>query len=195
MAQSINLIPQEEKVQQRKVKIVKASSVVSVLILLIVTGVAGYFWYRINGIKEAIAAQELEIQKSRTDIGALSEIEVKARNLDGKFKILSEFFAAERNYSILLKELNKRVPQGSVTVTSFTLTGNNKSQISLSGEGIDYISIARFIDTLSDDDFEDAGEGLEHLFTNVTLNSVNLDNQDLSVGYFILLDYDPSLLK
>lgn len=195
MSQSINLIPQEEKKEQRKERIVKMSSVLSILLLVIVVCVSGYYWYRKSQITKAIAVQDENIDKSRTDITSLSEIEVVARELDAKYVVLDSFFDASYKYSILLDELQKRVPSDTVQIDNFTLVGDDRSAISLSGTGLDYISIARFIDTLSDQNYPGVRPGFEHLFTNVTLNSVNLDNQDLSVTYFIVVDYDPSLLR
>ncbi len=194
MSQSINLIPQEEKKEQRKERIVKMSSVFSILLLVIVVCVSGYYWYRKSEINKAIAQQNVNIEKSRTDISNLLEIELVARELDAKYVVLDNFFDARYKYSILLDELQKRVPSDTVKVDNFTLVGDDRSAISLSGTGLDYISIARFIDTLSDQNFPGVHPGFEKLFTNVTLNSVNLDNQDLSVTYFIVVDYDPSLL-
>ncbi len=194
MSQSINLIPQEEKKEQRKERIVKMSSVFSILLLLIVAGVSGYYWYRKSQINQAIAAQDVNIEKSRNDITSLSDIEVVARELDAKYVVLGGFFDARYRYSILLDELQKRIPSDTVAVDNFTLVGDARSAISLSGTGLDYISIARFIDTLSDQNYPGVRPGYEKLFTNVTLNSVNLDNQDLSVTYFIVVDFDSSLL-
>lgn len=194
MSQSINLIPQEEKKEQRKERIVKMSSVLSILLLIVVVCVSGYYWYRKSEINKAIAQQNVNIEKSRTDISNLSEIEVVARELDAKYVVLDNFFGARSKYSILLDELQKRVPADTVQVQNFTLVGDDRSAISLSGTGLDYISIARFIDTLSDQNFPGVRPGFEKPFTNVTLNSVNLDNQDLSVTYFIVVDYDPTLL-
>ncbi len=194
MSQSINLIPQEEKKEQRKERIVKMSSVFSILLLLIVAGVSGYYWYRKSQINQAIAAQDVNIEKSRNDITSLSDIEVVARELDGKYVVLGSFFDARYRYSILLEELQKRVPSDTVAIDNFTLVGDARSAISLSGTGLDYISIARFIDTLSEQNYPGVRPGYEKLFTNVTLNSVNLDNQDLSVTYFLIVDFDSSLL-
>lgn len=194
MSQSINLIPQEEKKEQRKERIVKLSSVLSILLLVVVVCISGYYWYQKSQINKAIDAQDMNIEKSRNDITSLSEIEVVARELDAKYVVLDSFFDARYKYSILMEELQKRVPADTVAVVNFTLVGDDRSAISLSGTGLDYISIARFIDTLSDQNFPGVRPGFEKLFTNVTLNSVNLDNQDLSVTYFIVVDYDPTLL-
>lgn len=195
MSQSINLVPQEEKKEQRKEQLVKFSSVVSVLLLLLVSGISGYFWYQKNTVNKAIAAAEVRIAKSRTDITALSDIEVVARELDAKYKILDEFFGSKRRYSILLDELNKRIPLGNVFVDTFAITGANKEVLNISGSGLDYIAIARFIDTLSDKEYEGATQGFEGMFNNVTLNSVTLDNQGSAVNYFIVTNYDTNLLN
>lgn len=195
MSQSINLIPQEEQQEQRKVKVVKMSSVVAILLLLLVIGISGYYWFQKNNIQNQIDAADSRIARSRTDIASLSEIEVVARELDAKYKILNSFFNSKRRYSILLDELNKRVPLGNVTVDTFAITGAEKQTLNLSGAGLDYISIAKFIDTLSDTEYSQAGLGLEDIFYNVTLNSVTLDNRGASVNYFIVTDFRTQLLS
>jgi Tfp pilus assembly protein PilN len=194
MGQSINLIPKEERSEQQQVKVVRASSVITIIMLVSVVAVSGYYWYLTSSVKRQISAQEQKIETYRRDITNLSDIEISARTLDSKYKILQEIYSENRNYSVLLDELNKRVPAG-VTVTSFGVSGEELNNINLSGKGSDYIAVGRLINALSDDNFEFAAEGLGPLFTDVTLNSVTLDTQGLEVSYFIVVSFDTSLIK
>ena len=193
MGQSINLIPRDEKVQQRNVKVVKLSSVLTVFVLTIMTGAAAYFWFSSNSLKSKIARKGSEIESSRRDIENMTEIEIIARTLDAKYQVLLGLYEDRRNYSSLISELVKRLP-GNVEMESFSLAGDDFEEINISGRGSDYIAIARFINTLSDSNFSSAEEGLEKLFTGVTLKSVTLDIQDRSVKYFIVTSFNPLLI-
>ena len=195
MAQSINLIPQEEQQEQRKVKIVKFSSVLSVAVLMVVVGISAYFWNRTSQLEAQIKSTEAEIEDKRKDITNLSEIEVAARTLDAKYLTIDEIFNERRRYSILLDELDKRIPEGTITVNAINFAGDDLDQINLSGEGADYISISNFLDTLSNDNFPAAREGLGSLFYDVTLNSVTLNSSSLDVTYYIISKFSYDLLR
>ncbi len=194
MAQSINLIPKEEKFEQRKEKVVKLSSVIAVVILLVVIGVSTYYWYTVNNLKTSIKTAETRTEDLRTDIRGLSEIEIVARSLDAKYNILNDIFTNRKRYSVLLSELQRRVPEG-VTIESLTITGVANENVNIAGQGPDYISIARFINTLSDTQFSSATPGMEDMFHDVTLNTVTFDSQDSTVSYFIVTKFNEALLK
>ena len=51
MQESINLIPQEERVEQTKTKVVKLSTILSVIFLLFIGGVGGYLYYKVQTVK------------------------------------------------------------------------------------------------------------------------------------------------
>lgn len=195
MSQSINLIPQAEVKEQKKEKIVKLSSVVSVLLLIIVAGVSAYYWYLVSQLEGELAEIDSRIAASRKDIDSLKDIEITARTLDAKYQIVDEIFLTRRKYSVLLDELNKRIPQGDVNINSFSISGANNDQINLSGKGNDYLAIARFIDTLSNQNYSEAASGLEALFSDVSLSSVTLDGQDLDVTYAISVRFNEELIK
>ena len=194
MSQSINLIPQSEVKEQKKEQIVKFSSILSVLLLLVVAGVAAYYWYQVYGLRQQVSALEIRIESSRSEVSKLADIEVLARTLDAKYQIVEEIFASRRSYANLLSELNKRIPSN-ITVESFGISGDNNDELNLAGYGADYIAIARFLDTLSDTSFDAAGDGYEKLFTDVSLNSVMLDGQSLRVSYSIVVKFDDTLLR
>ena len=92
---------------------------------------------------------------------------------------------------MLLTEFKKRIPS-TILIDSFTLGRDNT--VSVSGTGSDYISIARFLRDLPDPAFPGAGQGLESVFTEVSLNSVNLDAQDDNADFFIVITFDENLL-
>lgn len=188
----INLIPKSEKQAQVKQKVVKSSTTLSVVVFVIAALIGGYMFYQALTIKTTIKTHEAGIEALRGDIRGLADIEITARNLGQRYETLNELLMARNNYSTLLTEFEKRVPE-SVMIDTFGLGRENT--INVSGTGIDYIAIARFINDLSDETFEDSTEGLGGLFTDVALNSVNLDAQTNKARFFIVVSVEEALLK
>ena len=187
----LNLIPQEEKQEQKKQKMVKSSTMLSIVLFFIVAGIAGFMFYQDASIKKEISGHEVNITNLRNDIQTLSEIEIVARNLGQRYETLKEILETRKYYSLLMKEFQKRVPP---TVELDTFGTGRGSTINVSGQGADYISIAKFVNDLADDDFEGAEPGFEGLFTDVALNSVNLDVQTNKARFFIVVTVNESLL-
>jgi len=191
--QDINLIPQEEKKEQKKAHIVKMSTVFSVLVFFAVAGLSAYLFYQTTSVKTEIKANEDEITSFRADIQKLSDIEIIARNLGARQLSLRDVLSARFYYSDLLKEFYKRIPD-TVDVQSFGF-GPNGDTLTISGFAFDYMSISAFIRLLSNNSFADAEKGYENLFMDVALNSVNLDSQNNGANYFIEVGIDTTLLQ
>lgn len=197
MAQSINLIPKEEQVQQQKQKVVKLSSVFAVFILLVVIGISGYYVNKQSKLTGQLNRYNAQIEDLRTQIASAKDIEVSARTLDARYKLLKGVYNDRILYSDLLIEIRKRIPTG-VSLESFSLSSgveSNLNMISLSGNATDYNAVARFIETLSDKEYRDANEKYKELFTDVSLNSVTLDSAGSQVKFFLVVTYDPTLLN
>jgi len=192
MSQSINLIPQQEQMEQQQVKLVKLSTVLAVLFLLLVVGISVYYFTKTKGVKDEIAAHDQSIASLRSQITGMSSIEIVARNLDTKSKVLQQIFDSRPYYSLLLKEFKHRVP-ATVLVQSFTIT--SPGAFSLSGDSDNYISISGFIDDLTNPNFEGSQKNLETLFTSVSLNSVSLESRNNRASYFMNVTYDATKLK
>lgn len=190
MAQSINLIPQEELREQVQVQVVKASTIVMIVLLVVVAGISGYLFYTTTKLEEEIAAHEQASEGLRTQIQSLADIEIVTRNLDKKYRALSSIFSEKVYYSILADELRKRAP-GYVTIADFSMRG---AELSLSGEGSNYIAISEFLSNLTEPTEAIVTPGLEELFFNVTLNSVTLDSRSSNVKYFITAEFDLGML-
>ena len=192
MPESINLVPSHEKSQQQKEKLVKVGTVVAVILLFISIIVAGFYLYKINKLKETSKTLDSDIEVLRSDIKKLADIEISGRNLYTKFLTLKLVFGNRLYYSFLLEELQKRVPSD---VFIESLTASRLGELSISGSASNYLSIAKFINTLTDQKFSLAGKDLEKLFPDVKLNSVNLDVQTDSAKFFIVVSYDGKVLK
>lgn len=187
----INLIPQEEKQEQKKQQAVKSSTTLSIVMFFVVAGIAGYMFYQTSTIKAEIKGHEGNITNLRYDIENMAEIEIVARNLGQRYETLKEILGTRLHYSLLMSEFQKRIPS---TVELDTFGTGRGNTINVSGQGADYISIAKFVNDLANDEFEGAEPGLQGLFTDVALNSVNLDAQTNKARFFIVVTVNESLL-
>lgn len=192
MPDVINLLPQEERQEQVKEQLVEVSTIVSVLLLIFVGVISAYFFYQVLQINKQIEAVNASISQSRSNIATLSSMEIVARNLDARFKGLSLFFDEKVSHSVLFAELLKRLPQ-SVVIESLS-TGSSNT-LNISGVSTDYLSIAKFINNLKDVKYASAGQGLGALFSDALLNTVNLDDNSKRAKFFIVVTYNPMLLK
>jgi len=192
MPESINLVPTHEKSQQQRVKLVKTGTILAVVLLILTVGVSGFYFYQISKFEETSKTLDLDIETIRSDIKKLSDIEISGRNLYTKFQTLKLVFENRVYYSLLLDELQKRVPSD---VSIESLTASQPEELSISGSASNYLSIAKFINTITDIKFSSAGKDLDKLFTDVKLNSVNLDLQTNTAKFFIVVSYNGKILK
>lgn len=191
MVGDINLIPQSEVVEQKKTKAVKTSTVVCLVFLGIVVLIGTYLFIVTSGVKKQISVADSAITSLRSRINELSLVEISARNLDKKYKVLNTLFTQRPKFSALLEELNIRKPR-EISIDSLDVkTGS----INISGSAESYIAIAGFINNLLSKTFEDGNAKLKEVFTTVSLNSVNLEKSTNEVRFFIVVNYDDSLLK
>lgn len=191
MVGDINLIPQSEVVEQIKTKAVKTSTLMSLIFLGVVVLICTYLFIVTIGIKKQIAAADSAIASLRGRINELSLVEISARNLDKKYKVLNTLFAQRPKYSALLEELNIRKSQ-EITIDSLDL---KIGSMNISGSAGNYIAIAGFVNNLLSKTFEGGNAKLKEVFTSVSLNSVSLEKSTNKVSFFIVVNYDESLLK
>jgi len=180
--ETINLIPQEERVRQVKTKVVKASTTLSILVLVLVAGVGGFFYYKVHTVRTQVKDLEHKITNLRSDINDLSKIEIDARNLYKKSTILGSIFDSRAYYSKMLEELEVSVPSG-VTIKSYGL--NKENAVAIAGLAQTYNQVQEFSNKLLE----------RPLFTEVTLNSVGLENNKERINFFILVAYNRELLN
>ncbi len=191
MAQSINLIPQSEVVEQTKEKVAKLSTVLSIVTLFLVIGLSGFFYYYTNKLKKDLVVKDQSIKSYQDRIDGLYEIEATARNLEAKYNKLKGIFDNNVKYSILLRELRLR-SSGIVSIQNLSFGLNDT--INLTGDGDNYISIAKFIKNVNDINFSSASNGMSKLFTGITLNTVSLENRTNRAQFFIVINFDRKLL-
>lgn len=192
MSQSINLIPRQELEKQAEVKVLNLSTIVSFVLLGIVSIVSIYLLINTTSLKRQISTLDSSISSLRSNIKSLSSIEIIARNLDKKNKVLSAIFKDRFYYSKLMEELNARKPQG-VNIVDLNLRENNT--LNISGKADNYILVAEFTNTLLDKSFSNGNATLKDVFGEVTLNSVNLENKGGGVNFSITVEFTPQKLK
>lgn len=192
MPLDIDLTPREEILEQKKKTYVKIGSVIAFVVLFITLLISGYFFVVYMGLSNQINSLNAQIGGLRSEISDLSDVEISARNLDIKVSYLTKMFNNRDNYSVLMEELEKRIPAGTF-IDNSSLGPDNT--INLSGKSENYLLVSQFVNNISDPNFANAGEGLSSLFVSVSLNSVSLDQQSAFADYFIVVQYDPALLR
>jgi Tfp pilus assembly protein PilN len=205
MPQSINLIPQQERVEQQKTALVKASTVLTIILLLIVGGVSAYFHFEAKKYTDEISQTDDEIAQLRGKVEALSSVEISARNLDKKYNVLEALFSSRYRYSVLLLEVASRTPED-VRLTTFDVRGDS---INVAGDATSYISVSEFISQLLSDPSTVVIDGVSEstsslekepitedpLFTSVGLNSVTLDSGNAQVKFSLTINFVPANLQ
>ena len=190
--QSINLIPQQEVQEQSQERVVTFSTWISIILLLVVGGIAGLYFYLSNDIKNQIKVLDSEITVFRQKISSMANVEVSARNLDKKYTTLKEAFINKMNYSMLATEIAQRMPLG-ISIDSMTLQKDSK--VNITGHADSYILIATFTNNLVNPEFQGGDVYLKNLFKTVTLNSVNLEKNRNIVRFSINADLNGDLLE
>jgi Tfp pilus assembly protein PilN len=188
----INLIPQEVKKEQAKKQVVKSSTYVSVFLLVVVGAVSAFLFFRTVSVKSQIKSTNGHIEELRSQINSMSRIEITARNLDQRYSTIKSVFDSRARYSLLMTEFKKRIPE---TIKVDTFGTGKDNTLNVSGSGADYISIAQFVNNLADKKFPGAKSGYEDIFSEVALNSVNLDAQTSKARFFIVITLDGGVLS
>lgn len=187
----INLIPQTEVVKQEEGHLVRVSTIVSIVLLVIVLGVGGVVWFNFSQVDSQNKVLLNQLADLRSKIMAQSDVEINARTLDKKYAVLTNVLNSRVYYSLLLREIKVRKP-GNLTLTDLEVKGGTAH---ISGEADTYISISSFVNNLLNDSFVGGNPKLQKLFTAVSLNSVELSETNGRVKFFIVVSFDTSLLK
>jgi Tfp pilus assembly protein PilN len=190
MSQSVNLIPDQEVQEQTQKKVVKLSSLFSVLILIITSGVTAYFIYQTAQLSNQVKAEDEKIANLRSQIQGMSSIEITARNLGKKYTAIKELLGGRPYYSLLMEEFRARKPS-EIYIRNFSILKDNK--ISITGQAQTYITITTFGNNLLSQDFVSGNPKLSGLFKSIILNQVDL-SQAGTVDFSMTIDYDPSVL-
>ena len=192
--QNLDLIPQEEKSLRTKERAGRASfKITTILFVLTLIFSLGVYLY-VASLDSSISQTQASVDDKKRKINDKAELEILARNLDSKYKILSELFGTRFYYSVLLDELSDRLP---TTVSINSVDTSTPDTVSLTGEATDYISLAKFLNSLADPSLSSTSANTkeENLFTEVLINSVNLDPINSKARFNFTLSVGTELLK
>jgi len=190
MSQSINLIPRQEIAIQTETKLLSLSTIISFVLLGLISIVAIYFLVVSYNLKKQGTELDANIESLRSSIKSQSALEIVSRNLDKKYDVLSSIFKNRSYSSRLLFELYSRKPEG-VSISDFSLREGGLLEIS--GKADIYLLVADFTNALVNENFENGDPLLKKLFTEVTINAVNLESD--GAGFSISVKFDESKLK
>jgi len=188
---SINLIPQQEVQEQERTKLLSLSTIFAIAILVLTLGVTIFLTVKTYQIKDSIKKTDANIENLRSQIRSLSSVEITARTVDKKFKVLDVMFKTGSNFSLLMEEINARRPEN-VFMTDFNI--RQSGEILLSGSGKDFLAVSAFMSSLVDKNFSKGNSLLKELFKSVTLSSVNLEKRTGLINFTIAITYEPKLL-
>ncbi|HNS71317.1 MAG TPA: PilN domain-containing protein [bacterium] len=189
--QELNFLPQSEIQEQYKEKAVKFSSILAIIFTVFVALGSVYIVYLNKQNEQKISDLDKNIESLRSQIKSKAEIEIKVRNLDKKYKALTNIFMNQKKYSLLMQEIRTRKPS-SLDIDNLDMRGES---LNINGSAQNYLSIAEFINNLLNTEFTGGISGLETVFTKVSLNSVNTDSSKDTIGFFIVVNFDSSKLK
>ncbi len=190
MSQSVNLIPDQEVQEQAQKKVVKLSSLFSILVLVVTSGVSAYFIYQTTDISKQIKSEDDKIASLRSQIQSMSSMEITARNLGKKYNSIKQLIQNRPYYSLLMEEFRTRKPS-EIYIRNFTVLKENK--IAITGQAQTYITITTFGNNLLAKEVPNGNPKLTGLFKSIILNQVDL-SQAGTVDFSMTIEYDPTKL-
>lgn len=190
----IDLIPQEERTKRLKEKTKKAGLIFSVVFLILSLISAGVIYLYVKSIDDKVTSKKKTVDSKIEKITEKASIEVSARNLDAKYKILSNELTSRLYYSLLLEELTTRVPK---TVSINSIDTSTPELLSLTGVATDYISLAKFLNALGDPKVSTSSTNTaeNNMFKEVSINTVSLDPLSSLARFNLTISVNPELLK
>ncbi len=182
---NLNLLTQEEKTEQLKVKAVKMSTIFTLVLLALTAVISGYFYLRATNLRNQLRDAEQRVSSARSNIESMKSVEIYARNLYKKYLVLVDIFDEKAYYSEFMTSYNSRIPSG-VVVGQFSF--NRGDELSLRGEASNYLLISDFLANLNDD-------SVDKVFEDAYLNSAKLNPGSSTVDFDIVAIYDSEVLK
>ena len=179
MPQGINLTPPQEIKRRRTQYAVGASTKISVFLLLLALGVAGYYYSQKSGVTTNISALQSQKGQLTAQVESMREIEKYAKKLSGKYFLLQKYLEGRIKYSSVMLELLARVPQ-EISFESLNFDGLGK-RTTISGASKDVISVSSFVNRLAKEGNASSESAVDlvgkNAFTNVRLDSLSVDEE------------------
>ncbi len=168
---AISLIPRQVKESREESFWKKSSLWGSIAVLVGVAAVsAGVVIFRFS-LQNEISDLSESIDSEKSKIEAQRDVEIKLRDLSQRAEYAGDILGEANRYSRLLKKITVLLPD-QVTLSKMGVRDADVAQIS--GTARSYIDLARFINSVQED---------EELLTGLQLRSVNLDTQTGNVNF------------
>ena len=188
MVSGVNLTPPQEIRRRRTQYVVGAATKMSVLLVLVLAGVAVYYFVKSSTLHKQIADLDSRGNDLTSQRDSMAEVEGYAKKLSGKYFLLQKYLESRLKYSSVISELLARVPK-SVLFTDLDLGGAGQ-EVKVSGKSGDVISISAFINGLAKEGNASSGSGVvldgQRAFLDVRLESLKVDEIQKSVDYSIV---------
>ncbi len=162
----IELIPREIEEARKRAVLVRSLRVLGLGLLTLTVMVTAALFSVVQAQKSSLRNIQQQVAAKKAALADLADTEIKVAGLTDKTKALIYIFDNRNYYSLLLEALSKGTPAG-VSITD--LTAASTGEISLTGEVLDYTSLANFLRDMVDP--EKGGS----LFTEVGLTSVSFN--------------------
>lgn len=182
MPEDISLLPKEverKKEQEARERLLRKASLIF-LVVSLALGASSLIYSSVLRLQLSKLEQNMASEKSK--ISSLSEIELKAQDLEVRVGALKDIFDEKAYFSTLLTTLSGAVP-ADVSITEMTVP--SEETVSVSGGSRSYVSLANFLLNLKE----------TKIFEMVDLRSVSLDQQTGEVKFDLNLKLAKGGLK
>lgn len=182
--ENVNLVPQEVRVEKRKIGLKKFFTLASLLTLLLSVAVIVSLVVINLAQKAAINSARGKIINEQKVIASQIGTVQMVKELETRYQVLKELYAKKQRYSRLIKLLPTILPQGS-QIEQFALNGK-QIQVSMNTNGV--VDVAKFLKVVIDP----AKGGV--LFSQVELKSVAIDTRTGRCNFSITLTLKDQVL-
>jgi len=184
MPTGIDLTPPQEVKRQKTQFIVGTSIKVSLLLFVVLLGVAGFLFYE----STRLGSQVSSLDQQKTDLtvqkDSMKEVEEYSKKLSGKYFLLQKYLQSRVRYSAVLTELLARVPQN-VVLESIGFEGLGK-KAKITGSSKDLVDVSTLVNRIAKEGNASSESSVslsgKNAFSEVSLDSLNV-NEGKSVEY------------
>jgi len=173
----INLLPPEVRVLEKRINLARVLRNSGLIVLVISVAVAGLFVYLNLNSRSQLSTIKTAISQTNSLLTSARETESETKILLAKYQSLRKILSNRPLYSKLLESLSKNVP---ADVQILDVNVLSPTRVSVSGDSLSYLSLAKFLKVLSPDK--------SGVFTKAVLNSVVLNSQSGHVQFVVELN-------
>lgn len=143
------------------------------LVLLVLAGIAAIAWFSLEQMDTRILSAQSELKQLEEEADPYKDTVAQSQELQQRFNSIEELLSSRSRYSQLLRDLASVMPEGSY-LTSISLTGEEKTPLSLSATVPEYGDAAVLRDSL------ESSERLEFVDIQTITQSEQGEEEDAS---------------